>query len=517
MNAIVLMMALAQQPVGNYLPRTEFQTYSAKTFYVGLDGGSDSNNCTSVATPCLTPHAVVAKLPRFLRHSVTVNVAAGDGGAWNFATPLTFDGFEMADGVSIAFQGDTNWQTVTPPTGSASGTLTSVTALSFPNRYILTDSAQSWPAYGYTADSVRMRGDFVCFTSGAAAGTKYPIVGHSSTTLELSTTPSPAPSAGTTYSICRPSTVWSLASASVGQVVRIQGPGSGQISFTDMAFSGPGPATASTGPLIRVVGALNTAAPQLRTSLSLTRVYSRNLNSSALPTSLQCNTIGECRITASSFPEGTQLEGQSSSGTATFGPQNTSRGAIARVVVSSSYLRDQRNVLSAYAAAATFSGVVLDAENITNNNVAFFSDSKVNFANTWLRCYSTVGGLTSSMTGIEGDGVQLSATSLSIDGCTAGIDFATTQNTATRRFPSAVRTTSASASLHTLNNNTATAAGVRLGVGSVVSFQGTHTNTGVADGGRAWVCPDGATAYTDSQVVALPGSTLECQGATVVR
>lgn len=511
---IIAALAMGQAPVGNFLPRPEYQTYATKTYYVQPDGGSDSNDCTSLLTQCKTPHAVVARWPRFLRHNIAVNVAAGGD---TFTTPLSLDGLEMAPGVSVTFKGDTNWSTVTPPSGSATGTLTGVTAISFPNKYILTDSSQSWPAFGRTANSLAMRGRFVCFTSGAAVGGKYPIVGHSATTLELATAPSPAPSAGTTYTLCTPSTTWTVA-PSVGQVARVRN-GNGLVVFNDIAFLGTGPNTVSVGGLLRLA---NNDTPTVKSTLinvTVARGYFFSQND-FVPL-VEGVGVGTLAINNSSLAGQTQTSAGTSGSNSTISyGSSTNANGDSRLTLTGVYLRCQRNIATINNTALGLSGVFFDTEQINATSAVHLISCTATVANTWV--YNSYPNQTNLSGIVARNGTTISLTgNMSIDGFLTGLDFASLDGQSRfRSFGGALfsgTATAGTAQLRISNSSLPTAAGVKLDTGNVINWNGTYTATGIADGGRAWVCPDGTTAYTDAQVTGAAGSIVQCGGATIQR
>jgi hypothetical protein len=163
------------------------------TLFVEKDGGSDSNACTDAGVgACLTLAGALAKVPKFLNHSVTVNVAAGA-----YAETFAVDGFSIAQGATLAITGTMTTATLT--TGTATGTVTSYAAPSVTAVPSITDSAQSWTASN-------LRGRFVTFTSGALSGQSHPIYDNTATTITLSTTA--ASMNGATYTIQDVGSVW---------------------------------------------------------------------------------------------------------------------------------------------------------------------------------------------------------------------------------------------------------------------------------------------------------------------
>lgn len=193
-------MAFAQGVVtrGGALKKRQYQTYAAMTLYVDPTG-SDSNPCTAAGTAaCLTLQGVWNKLPRIIRHDITVNVAAG-----SYTSTSRLEGLQWSTtatsgilGSSIFVEGPALVD-VTPTTGSATGTITSVTAvgISLPT---VTDTAATW-----TVDD--LRGYFLVQTSGASSGQSRPIISNTATTLTVAAWSSgTAPIASVTYAIQRP-------------------------------------------------------------------------------------------------------------------------------------------------------------------------------------------------------------------------------------------------------------------------------------------------------------------------
>lgn len=510
MTTLLLAVLLSQQPVGNWLTRPEYQTYSAPTYYLQPDGGSDANACTSALAPCATPQAVVAKLPRFVRHNVTVTAL----GVSTLTAPVTFEGIQTADGVSITFQGDSNWTTWTPPSGTASGTLTGVTALSFPSRYILTDTGQSWPAYGATSNSVAMRGRFVCFTSGAAAGTKYPVAAHTATTLELAATPSPAPTAGTTYTLCTPSTVWTSTVTTAGfNHVRI-GSGNLALAFSDMGFESlPTTGTSTAIPIFAMGSATNFRSQVGTLTLTRVRAYQHSIGT---PGIINSTSQMNFTLSASALIHGTALDGASSGGVVAVSAGVASLAPLGvRVTASGSYVRSQRTAFALNGVQLTASGLVADIENVSASSSVGVSlnQSFFNASNTWIQCYSS----SSLVPGITAAYSRVQPTSLRVDGCLTGIDTTQRSGVAARDPGSLIHSGTVASNLQVANNTSTSAFGVKLCTGCVADISGTYTVTSIADGGRDWVCPNGTEAYTDAQAVAATNSFTSCQGASIRR
>jgi hypothetical protein len=122
-------------------PNVVQATTAAMTLYVDPTG-ADSNDCLSTGTgACLTMPGVLAKVPKLLRNLVTINVAAGTYGGFllsGFWTDVTAAPSTAGIFINGALA------TVTPTSGSATGTATSGTAGSGTTYGTLTKTAAGW-------------------------------------------------------------------------------------------------------------------------------------------------------------------------------------------------------------------------------------------------------------------------------------------------------------------------------------------------------------------------------------
>lgn len=194
---LLALPALAQEGVtrGNALRKPEYQTGSDLTLYVD-PAGRDTNACTGSGTnACATLTGAWNKLPRFIQYNVTINV---DGGTYaDDAVLAEREVVSQPDGglptVSITGPALAN---VTPTTGSATGSLTAVTAAGGNTEAsaTLADSTQSWT----TDDLVGRR---LVLTSGPASGTSRLIVANTATTVRVFPSYATLPAVGNTYSI----------------------------------------------------------------------------------------------------------------------------------------------------------------------------------------------------------------------------------------------------------------------------------------------------------------------------
>ena len=193
--------AFAQPTVtrGGALKKRQYQTYANATYYVD-PAGSDSNACTASGTSaCLTLQGVFNKLPDIIRHTITINVAAGTfvGDSTLSQKTITVSSASAANSVGVFITGAA-LQNVTPASGSATGTLSGTGSGNNPLPTFTVAGA------GWTPND--FRGAFLVMTSGAQSGARMPIVANDATTL--TTLPwSTYPSAGDTFAIQIPSTI----------------------------------------------------------------------------------------------------------------------------------------------------------------------------------------------------------------------------------------------------------------------------------------------------------------------
>lgn len=213
--------AFAQQPEvtrGGALKRRAYQTYAALTLYVDPTG-SDSNPCTASGTSaCLTFAGALAKIPRFIRHAVTVNIAAG-----TYTEAFTIRDFKV-DGSTGSLTITGTSPNVTPTTGSATGTLTGYSASATTTHTSATDSGATWTVNDF-------KGKFLSITGGTGSGQFMPIVSNTSTTLSLAASFTVAPTAGSTYAIVSPAAIFTGTSATYSGIE-----GSGSVSMSDISI-----------------------------------------------------------------------------------------------------------------------------------------------------------------------------------------------------------------------------------------------------------------------------------------
>lgn len=250
---------------GDSLKRREYQTYSIATYYIDPTG-NDTNACTASGTAaCLTFAGVKAKLPRFIRNAITINVAAGTYSGGMDTSGL----YAEVVGNNISVVGaQTN---ITPATGTASGTFTSVSS-STTDYSVVGDSTQSW-----TTDD--LRGAFL-----TVAGVRYPIVYNLGTTISLATPLSPVPAIGAAYTITKPSVIFSTGASTTLLHNMSRNNSSAGIAFTDVELTSTTTtvSTTSDSPLsFTSCRIISTAVPIAQTSIggsangrtSLARTY----------------------------------------------------------------------------------------------------------------------------------------------------------------------------------------------------------------------------------------------------
>lgn len=221
LSTLALIAALlAQDGVtrGDALRRREFRTFAPVTLFVDPTG-NDTNACTSSGTAaCATVNGAIAKLPKIIQHNVTINVAAGTYAGFTvsnfiFTAPTTTTLNFTIEGAAM--------QTFTPSTGSATGTVTTISNTN--SMGLLGDSGQTWTTN-------ELAGRFVRMTSGTQSGQRRGIFANTSTSLETVPQWLTLPAPGDTYVIETPSTIFNTTSTVAGTT------GTAQILLT--SFSG---------------------------------------------------------------------------------------------------------------------------------------------------------------------------------------------------------------------------------------------------------------------------------------
>ncbi len=157
---------------GNYVTATTANV----VMYVATTG-SDAYACTTLAAPCKTIQAAINKIPKLLRHSAIVNVAAGSYAGFYVS------GFSMDLGIQTVTAGIM----VTGPlvnstnltTGTATGTATSGTAGAQSVFGLLNDTNANW-----VIDN--LQGRFLAITAGTGVGQLKAIASNTATSITIS-------------------------------------------------------------------------------------------------------------------------------------------------------------------------------------------------------------------------------------------------------------------------------------------------------------------------------------------
>ena len=186
-------MAAAQTFSPNFL-RREAITDRALTYFVSTTG-SDSNTCTTVGSPCLTVQKAISKIPRIVRHPVSITLAAG-----TYTTGFVVDGFSFepytnpTNGAYVNIEG--TLINATPATGTATGTATAGTA-GTPGSTTwgtLTDSGQAWTVND-------LRGKLIEITGGTGSGQIRSIDSNTATSITIAGTWTAPVNGSSTYAI----------------------------------------------------------------------------------------------------------------------------------------------------------------------------------------------------------------------------------------------------------------------------------------------------------------------------
>lgn len=252
---------------GGALKKRAYQTYATTTLYVDPTG-NDANPCTASGTSaCLTLAGALAKVARFIRHAVNINVAAG-----TYAEVFRLQGFTLGSGVGAADAAALTisgaMANVTPTTGTATGTLTGRTAPAAGTKDIVADSTQTWTTNDF-------RGAFLQITGGTGSGQYRPIASNTATTISLAAPFTTAPVAGSTYAIVSPSVIFTGAGPTIRGIT-----GAGTVTLQDIAF-----APSSGAGLLITYSTLPLALTRVKTTgtLALTVTGSGALNQAGSP------------------------------------------------------------------------------------------------------------------------------------------------------------------------------------------------------------------------------------------
>lgn len=167
-------------------------TGAALTLYVDPTG-NDANECSASGTSaCATIQGAINKIPKVIRHNITINVAAGT------YTGAIISGFTMDSSMSTTgglLISGTRATSTGLISGTATGTATSGTngdsTITFGT---LVDTTQTWT----TND---LRGRFLHITGGTGINQVVPIVSNTGTTITVARSSWTTPDATSTYAI----------------------------------------------------------------------------------------------------------------------------------------------------------------------------------------------------------------------------------------------------------------------------------------------------------------------------
>lgn len=165
-------------------------TQASVTLYVDSTG-SDSNACTSSgSSACSTFPGAISKLPKTIRHPVTINGASGNFGGF-VVQGFQFDPADVANGAYIDFVGTLS--TATATTGSATGTATAGSAGSGATFGSISNSGESWTTNDF-------KGKIIETLTGTGSGQTRIVCSNTSTVITICGTWT-APASGTTYAV----------------------------------------------------------------------------------------------------------------------------------------------------------------------------------------------------------------------------------------------------------------------------------------------------------------------------
>lgn len=122
------------------------ETVGTITLYVRADG-ADFHTClaNTAAEACLTVQAAIDKIPKHIKHAVTLYIGAGSFGGFSVT------GFTVSDSGGLVIEGALGLATVT--TGTASGTATGGSTTT------LVDSGQSWTVDDLVGKLIEVNGN----------------------------------------------------------------------------------------------------------------------------------------------------------------------------------------------------------------------------------------------------------------------------------------------------------------------------------------------------------------------
>jgi|CXWL01.1.fsa_nt_gi hypothetical protein len=176
---------------GNLLRKPEYQTYASLALFVDPTG-NDNNACTATGTDaCLTFQGAVSKVPKLVRHPVTIDSATGSYGPF-LVDGFSFDAESVTAGAYLWFRGA--YVAFVPATGTASGTATAGSAGTGSTFGTMSDGIQTW-----TVDN--LKGQILEITGGTGVGQFRVIESNTATIITIVGTWTTSPVAGSTYAI----------------------------------------------------------------------------------------------------------------------------------------------------------------------------------------------------------------------------------------------------------------------------------------------------------------------------
>ncbi len=225
--ALALGVAYMTGPIPGVLSSSITNTAATNLYVNNVSPlGNDGNACTSAAAPCLTCQGALNKLPKSLAYPASVTIATGTYAGCNVEGFNTLSLSDTTSGLKGSLVVSGTQTTVTPASGSATGTLSSFTAATATAFAFGTVTAAGWTVNDF-------QGKFFVVTAGTGLGKVYAISSNTATTIEL---PGATSLGGaTTFAIQSPGTILSTAvSPSVAVVSISGGSGGANLSGTGM-------------------------------------------------------------------------------------------------------------------------------------------------------------------------------------------------------------------------------------------------------------------------------------------
>lgn len=181
---------------GNFLRIPDYETTSPLALYVDLRG-NDNNSCTGTDTSaCLTLQGACAKVPKLIRHPVTIDIDAGSyPGAWCMG--YNFDPIGPDAGAYLYVRGAQPQVIATADGGTAGGGMassgTAGSTFTFGTLTELSDGGTGWVVNA-------LKGYLVQTLTGIGSGQTRVIASNTANTITVTGTWT-SPAAGTTFQI----------------------------------------------------------------------------------------------------------------------------------------------------------------------------------------------------------------------------------------------------------------------------------------------------------------------------